>query len=71
MQNMLNDGHIKHNFISSSGTAINYGSGYDFLISYGSGSAGQKVPVPVPVLVPQHWIHGVATSGNVNLKEFI
>jgi hypothetical protein len=54
MQNMLNDGHIKHNFIPSSPTAINYGSGYDFLISYGSGSAGQKVPVPVPVPVPQH-----------------
>ncbi len=49
-----------HNFISSSGsgTVINYGSGSDFLTSYGygSGSTSQKVTVPtVPVPVPQHW----------------
>ncbi len=53
-----------HNFISSSGsgTVINYGSGSDFLTSYGSGSGSgstsQKVTVPtvpVPVQVPQHW----------------
>jgi hypothetical protein len=27
---------------------VNYGSGSDFLTSYGSGSASQKVTVPVP-----------------------
>ncbi len=48
---------IKHNFMSSSGsgTVINYGSGSDFLTSYGSGfgSTSQKVTVPtVPVPVP-------------------
>jgi hypothetical protein len=41
---------------SGSGTVINYGSGSDFLTSYGSGygsgSTSQKVTVPVPV--PQH-----------------
>ena len=45
---------------SGSGTVINYGSGSDFLTSYGSGygsdSTSQKVTVPtVPVPVPQHW----------------
>ncbi len=40
-------------------TVINYGSGSDFLTSYGSGygsgSTSQKVTVPtVPVPVPQH-----------------
>ncbi len=50
----------KINFISSSGsgTVINYGSGPDFLTSYGSGSGstGQKFTVPtVPVPVPQRW----------------
>jgi hypothetical protein len=51
-----------HNSIpsSGSGTVINYGSGSDFLTSYGSGSGSgstrQKVTVPtVPVPVPQHW----------------
>jgi hypothetical protein len=46
---------------SGSGTVINYGSGSDFLTSYGSdsgsGSTSQKVTVPavpVPVPVPQH-----------------
>ncbi len=39
---------------SGSGTVINYGSGFDFLARYGSGSASQKVTVPtVPGLVPQ------------------
>ncbi len=45
---------------SGSGSVINYGSGSDFLTSYGSGSGStsQKVPVPtVPVPVPQHCIH--------------
>jgi hypothetical protein len=51
-----------HNFTSSSGsgTVINYGSGSDFLTSYGSGSGStsQKVTVPtVPVPVPQHCFH--------------
>jgi hypothetical protein len=58
---MLNEGNQIHNFISSSvsGTVINYGSGSDFLTSYGSGSGStrQKVTastVSVPVPVPQH-----------------
>jgi hypothetical protein len=62
MQNMLNEGNQIHNFVSSfdSGSVIYYGSGSDFLISYGSGSGStsQKVTVPtvpVPVLVPQRW----------------
>jgi hypothetical protein len=55
---MLNEGNKIHNFISSSGsgTVINYGSGSDFLTSYGSGSgsSSQKGTVPtVPVPVPQ------------------
>jgi hypothetical protein len=34
---------------------INYGSGSDFLTSYGSGFTSQKVTVPtVPGPVPQH-----------------
>jgi hypothetical protein len=55
---MLNEGNQIHNFISSygSGTIINYGSGSDFLTSYGygsgSGSTSQKVTVPT-VPVPQ------------------
>jgi hypothetical protein len=52
----LNEGNQIHNFMSSSVTVINYGSGSDFLTSYGSGSTSQKVTVPtVPVPVPQHW----------------
>jgi hypothetical protein len=58
---MLNEGNQIHNFVSSSGsgTVINYGSGSDFLTSYGSGSGSsstsQKVTVPpVPVPVSQH-----------------
>ncbi len=56
-----------HNFISSSGTVINYGFGSNLLTGYGSGSGpgsgpgsgsgstSQKVTVPtVPVPVPQH-----------------
>ncbi len=58
---MFNEGNQIHNFMSSSGsgTVINYGSGSDFLTSYGSGSTSQKVTVPtvpVPVPVPQHWL---------------
>ncbi len=50
---MLNEGKQIHSFISSSGsgTVNNYGSGFDFLTSSGSGSTSQKVTVPVP----QHW----------------
>jgi hypothetical protein len=53
---------------SGSGTVpvINYGSGSDFLTSYGSGygsgSTSQKVTVPtvpVPVPVPQHCLLGL------------
>jgi hypothetical protein len=63
MKNFFNEGYQIHNVISSSGSAtvINYGSGSDFLTSYGSdsgsGSTSQKVTVPtVPVPVPQRWI---------------
>ncbi len=60
MKKMFNEGNQIHNFMSSSGsgTVINYGSGSDFLTSYGSGygsgSTSQKVTVPT-VPVPQHW----------------
>jgi hypothetical protein len=36
-------------------TVINYGSGSNFLTSYGSGSTRQKVTVPT-VQVPQKWL---------------
>jgi hypothetical protein len=53
---MLNEGNQIHIFISSSGSGvvINYGSGSDFLTSYGSSSTSQKVTVPTipfPLLV--------------------
>ncbi len=63
MKKIINEGNQIHSFLSSSssGTVINYGwgSGSDFLTSYGSGSGStsQKVmvpTVPVPVPVPQH-----------------
>ncbi len=56
MKKMLNEGNQIHNFIFSccSGTVINYGSGSDFLTSYGSGSTSQKVTVPVPQRCPQY-----------------
>ncbi len=49
---MLNEGNQIHNFISSSGsgTVINYGSGSDFLTSYGSGGS-----VPVPQRCQKEW----------------
>jgi hypothetical protein len=65
MKIFLNEDNQIHNFVSSSGsgTVISYGSGSDFLTSYGSGSGSgfgstsQKVTVPtVPVPVPQHWL---------------
>jgi hypothetical protein len=48
MKKMLSEENQIHNVKSSSGsgTVINYGS--DFLTSYGSGSTGQKVTIPVP-----------------------
>ncbi len=55
---MLNEGNQKHNFISSSasGTVINYGSGSDFLTSYGSGSGSNSQKITVPTVpVPQRW----------------
>ena len=60
MKKMFIEGNQIHNLMSSSGsgTVINYGSGSDFLTSYGSGSGSgstsQKVTVPT-VPVPQHW----------------
>jgi hypothetical protein len=59
-EKILDEENQIHNFMSSSGsgTVINYGSGSDFLTSYGSssgsGSNSQKVTVPVP----QHWKKG-------------
>jgi hypothetical protein len=57
MKKMFNEGNQIHNFMSSSGsgTVINYGSGSDFLTSYGSGSGSTSQKVTVPVPVPQHW----------------
>ncbi len=70
MKKMLNEGNQIHNFMSSSGsgTVINYGSGFDFLTSYcsGSGSTSQKVTVPtVPVPVPQHCLTVMALMGTL------
>jgi hypothetical protein len=56
MKKISNEGNQIHIFISSSesGTVNNYGSGSDFLTSYGSGSGSssgsksQEVTVPVP-----------------------
>ncbi len=73
MKKMLNEGNQIHNFISSSGsgTVIYFGSGSDFLTSYGSdsGSASQKVTVPVPVTVPQHWFYHNSDSRLLHLKS--
>jgi hypothetical protein len=74
MKMMLNEGNQIHYCISSSGsrTVINYGSGSDFLTSYGSGtgsgSTSQKVTVPtvpVPVPVPQRCIKTMQSSSKV------
>ncbi len=71
MKKMFNEGNQIHDFISSSGsgTVINYGSGSDFLTSYGSGygsgSTSQKVTVPtVPVPVPQHCYFCLVIEGS-------
>jgi hypothetical protein len=55
MKKIFNEGNQIFNFISSSGsgTIINYGSGSDFLTSYGSTSQNATVPTTVPVPVPQ------------------
>ncbi len=62
MKKMLNEDNQIHNFISSSGsgTVINYGSGSDFLTSFGSGSVSTSKKVTVPTVpVPQLWANGV------------
>ncbi len=41
MEKILNEGNQIHKFVSSSGSVI--------VINYGSGSACQNVPVPVPI----------------------
>jgi len=72
-QKIFNKGNQIHNFLSSSGsgTVINYGSGSNFLTSYGFGygssSTSQKVTVPtvavaVPVPIPQHCRKGLQPS---------
>ncbi len=68
---MFNEGNQIHNFLScsGSGTVINYGSGSDFLTSYGSGygsgSTSQKVMVPtVPV---RFWFHNTEYKENPTL----
>ncbi len=62
-EKMFNEGNQIHNVMASSGfgTVINYGSGSDFLTSYGSGSTSQKVTVPT-VRVPQHCQKGRTTN---------
>jgi hypothetical protein len=57
-EKMLNEGNQIHNFIlclfvRTFVILFYYGSGSDFLTSYGSGSTRQKVTVPT-VPVPQH-----------------
>ncbi len=64
MKKMLNEGNQIHNFISSSGsgTLINYGSGSEFLTSYGSGSGSTSQKVTIPVPVPQRCISVLLTG---------
>ncbi len=59
---MLNEGNQIHNFISSSssGTVINYGSGSDFLTSYGSDSSSTSQKVTVPTVRFQFRFHNAA-----------
>jgi hypothetical protein len=76
MRKMFNEGNQIHNLMSSSdsGTVINYGSGSDFLTSFGSGSGStsRKVTVPtVPVPVPQHWIYPVQGTVQSNFGRKI
>ncbi len=57
---------------SGSGTVINYGSGSDFLTSFGSGSGStsQKVTVPT-VPVPQHWPNVKPNYGILLSRKFL
>ncbi len=72
MKKILNEDNQIHNFISSFITVISYGSGSDFLTSYGSGSTSQKVTVPtVPVPVPQHWLRVLINSLEMNISKFL
>ncbi len=77
MKKFVNKGNQIHNFISSSGsgTIISYGSGSDFLTSYGSGSGStsQKVTVPtVPVPVPQRCLlaQGSTLATSMAIRSF-
>jgi hypothetical protein len=72
MKKILNEGNQIHNITSSSGsgTVFNYGSGSDFLTSYGSGSGStsQKVTVPtVPVPVPQRCLKAIGEKSGISL----
>ena len=69
----VNVGNQIHNFISSSGsgTVINYGSGYDFLTSYGSGSTRQIVKVPVPQHCRLKWYHCLVETVDFVCQNFI
>ncbi len=70
MKKNLNEGNQIHNFISSSGTVMYYGSGSDFLTNYGSGSTSQKVTVPtVPVPFPQHCLSHDFRSESFCVKQ--
>jgi hypothetical protein len=73
MKKILNEGNQIHNFISSSGsgTVINYGSGYDFLTSYGSGSTRQIVKVPVPQHCRLKWYHCLVETVDFVCQNFI
>jgi hypothetical protein len=53
MKKILDEGNQTHNFISSSGsgTVINYGSGSDFLTSYGSYGSGSTT-----LIMPQYFL---------------
>jgi hypothetical protein len=62
---MLSEGNQIHNFISSSGsgTVINYGSGSDFLTSYGSGLQGKKLRF-------RFWFHNTGVNhGKQELRK--
>jgi len=52
------------------GNVINYGSGSDFLTSYGSSSASQKVTV-LTVPVPQHWSEAWTPGSGFVPKKYV
>jgi hypothetical protein len=65
MKKLLSEGNQIHNFI--------FGSGSDFLTSYGSGSTSQKVTVPT-VPVPQRCLHHsskIKSHKTVETKVFL